>query len=882
MPVGVLDTDPQFITPAVAADESPGYAKLDYSSTLADLARCSDVSVRLSHCVAKDPILGRTPIGEYLTDPEAAFLRSLKTPNLGNKTAQELRLLIEAFGRNHSVHIVKDVTQKRDERIVTVQPRDVILAILRQFRFPDALLQLDISVRLRRVLDELAECQRRGQKPGILFPTLADIAERWGEASPTLLRLENFGRKSLDELKHAIEDLLHRWLANRIPADRLPTALPIDGSLRNFDPKFVESLLEVYPSLSEDFIDPNDPQYVFEKGINICERIERIIDGLSDKEKDVLYRCFGLRGYSTKTLEEIGNEFYVTRERVRQIESKAIKRLQVGARSAAFKHLLDRDANALWDTLSLGSELLLPEDLELRRHSVNPIHQLALIVVYRDLRAWVSQAGTPFEPGWLRTDRPVEAVRAIVKAVEKHLRNLPLPRSIRGIAEDLAVAPADVALAVRASGRFRAFEDYVVYSVVGPQARRTVRFHKVFLEQQKENLLDFTMPLGMYLTRYPEDNAVARIFDLQMRRAPHLFASVFDSVWLPLSDHGVSSRRRGSIQYNNAAFAADHEYDDDTIGNWLARTLRALGPTRGVGLRDRAKAELRPAIPASSIQAILVMDPTFIRLAPGVFGLREHTAALSGETAVFPDEFFSSTHCRCYAMARKAGEPINLYPAWNFAFEAQLCRWSRLHHRNDLYRSLLSVADPESWPVPDEERTAWAHTKSVYGRYEFDALQPSIRGAVLPDEGHVLGALAVLGTLGGLSWVSVNRTASRRLDSSHAVAGLALLVALNAVKPAGQWQERHLPGADHSSVFASMAIERTRTGVPHWTNGNLRLLLEEALVKLPERDLGWVNENEARALIEGLLQSPKTETPIFEPVEPEDILGSDWTAQFSE
>jgi DNA-binding CsgD family transcriptional regulator len=185
---------------------------------------------------------------------------------------------------------------------------------------------------------------------------------------------------------------LHRRLAKLIPADRLPATFTLDESFENFAPKFAESLLELYPSLSEDIIDPSDPQFVLEGGVDVREQIECIISSLSNKEKDVLLRRFGLQGHRTKTLEEIGNEFYVTRERVRQVEARAIRRLQVGTRFAAFKHLLAHEANTLWDTLSLGSELVLPDDLEQRDRNIDPVQQLAVAVVYGNLGKWVSEA----------------------------------------------------------------------------------------------------------------------------------------------------------------------------------------------------------------------------------------------------------------------------------------------------------------------------------------------------------------------------------------------------------------------------------------------------------------------------------------------------------
>ena len=61
---------------------------------------------------------------------------------------------------------------------------------------------------------------------------------------------------------------------------------------------------------------------------DIQNNLEQWIDELPEKQREVLSRRFGLRGHETSTLEDVGREIGLTRERVRQIQVEALKRLR--------------------------------------------------------------------------------------------------------------------------------------------------------------------------------------------------------------------------------------------------------------------------------------------------------------------------------------------------------------------------------------------------------------------------------------------------------------------------------------------------------------------------------------------------------------------------
>jgi RNA polymerase primary sigma factor len=70
---------------------------------------------------------------------------------------------------------------------------------------------------------------------------------------------------------------------------------------------------------------------------SLCKEIERSLSTLTHREAEVIRLYFGLNGKHSHTLEEIGEEFNITRERIRQIKEKGIKRLKHTSKSRVLK-----------------------------------------------------------------------------------------------------------------------------------------------------------------------------------------------------------------------------------------------------------------------------------------------------------------------------------------------------------------------------------------------------------------------------------------------------------------------------------------------------------------------------------------------------------------
>ena len=76
---------------------------------------------------------------------------------------------------------------------------------------------------------------------------------------------------------------------------------------------------------------------------SLTETVRQVLDSLSPREAKVLRMRFGIEMQSDHTLEEVGKQFDVTRERIRQIETKALRKLRHPSRADKLKSFVESD-----------------------------------------------------------------------------------------------------------------------------------------------------------------------------------------------------------------------------------------------------------------------------------------------------------------------------------------------------------------------------------------------------------------------------------------------------------------------------------------------------------------------------------------------------------
>ena len=175
------------------------------------------------------------------------------------------------------------------------------------------------------ILQALAEQARIVRLPLNKIGSISKINRAFSELEqkferpPSTSELAEFLDCSLQEVKQALSSNGRH--------------LSMDAPLISDD----ESSSSMYEILEGDDLPSPEIKLINE---SLRKDIERSLNILSQRESDVLKLFYGLGGYKSHSLDEIGIQFELTRERVRQIREKAIRRLKNSSKNKMLKHYL--------------------------------------------------------------------------------------------------------------------------------------------------------------------------------------------------------------------------------------------------------------------------------------------------------------------------------------------------------------------------------------------------------------------------------------------------------------------------------------------------------------------------------------------------------------
>lgn len=823
--------------PLVGSEETRAIKLRD--CRIADLVADNNVSVRLSNSIAQAEAankLSLATIGDYLdAGSQAPGILMGEVRHFGRKSARELDELViaECSGwhtRDNSTsgETIDDVEERRAE----------LMSLIADEKLGDIARSDILSTRLANVLNQ----------PEFAEILLTDALADYEKLVARLLRSPNCGCTSVKEFhvictKHVGLRLAQVGLSGADFESAL--SILLSGTGRKEKPSV---LLEMANAAKQQV-------HSLLEHATLAQRLDWLLAELDDRDREIIRRRSGIGQDSAETLEEIGACFGVTRERIRQIEAKSLRRIKKRIRGIPIQGLLDAEAHSQWTALSEGKPILLIGDLHGRRRAVCPYVSLALNITNVSLSDWLDRIACRFPLGWHVSAASFGAIEETAACLRSLIKTKPLPRAAASF--EGCGSPETIQSACELIIGNPVHLGYVMPARVGARLGRLVGLHSILGEVGNPVMID-TLLLD-YHARFPGDPCRVRDAEIVMKAAPHLFLEIEEGRWHALGIHGEAP---GFAAAKSQALAPPTE-DPGTIAHALQTTLKQRGPTCLGELLGDVEEILPEGRSINSIGPVLLTRPElFVRALPGVYALPEQISAEDELEAKDLEPLFNDNQARLYALARYAGEPRKIFPFWTVKSEYELCRWARHSGGAEIFGSLLSIADVEAWPLSASEREHWNHVKRWQGRFRLGSALRHASAYNRPDLDRVLAACFYAQSTGSLNWMAANRLTGRKTDS-HGGAGLvALLVQLGVLEEPDsegyRWQLSHRAKPAAKTVGQLLADELAKNGVLHWES---RLGQEiAARAATAEQNRKWVDATAVTSMLGSSEQSdPKDE-----------------------
>ncbi len=287
-------------------------------------------------------------------------MRQLKiTKSITNRESQSLEKYLQEIGKvdlltpEEEVDLAKKIKQGDQEALERLTKANLrfVVSVAKQYQnqglsFSDLINEGNLGL--------IKAAQRFDETRGFKFISYAvwwirqSILQALAEQS-RIVRLPLNKVGSLNKINRAFSELEQEFerepspeeLAEvlEIPTDEVETTLGVAARHVSMDAPFVDgednSLLDVLENGSTPKTDSE-----LEYNESLRKEIERSLNTLTERQMDVIKLYFGIGVEHPMSLEDIGEKFGLTRERVRQIKDKAINKLRSASRSKLLKHYL--------------------------------------------------------------------------------------------------------------------------------------------------------------------------------------------------------------------------------------------------------------------------------------------------------------------------------------------------------------------------------------------------------------------------------------------------------------------------------------------------------------------------------------------------------------
>lgn len=371
----------------------------------------SNTSVRLLN-VAKNQDFPFKTVRDFISSssPEQEILR---LQNAGKKSAAEFMCLMQEFLNNPEINLPSKASD------IFEDARSALLESLKVYKFPSCILHSNIMipVRLQKVLRNMEEDK------GSPFSSLADCLQNFTNLERHFKRYPNAGRKSFSELEKAIEVGFKRITqAASIPEEHASDLFlfllgrnALSGDVVVSLPGYQASLLDLQKT------ENGEPLLLPEAEIGFEVTAEHLLSTLNEileeRVLEIINRRFGIGNYDCHTLQRVADVCSVTRERVRQLESGAIKRLRK-LQSRLFKSYLDERETEILVKLFQDRHFFSDDEVKKRFSALDALENLCVAVAYDEPRLYLKGRCDLYGGYWIASSLATEAKEVLIEKID--------------------------------------------------------------------------------------------------------------------------------------------------------------------------------------------------------------------------------------------------------------------------------------------------------------------------------------------------------------------------------------------------------------------------------------------------------------------------------
>lgn len=333
--IGELDFDPEKLEKLYDAIEAQG---IEIVEDMGDI-KIDDIDLELSDGKAGDGSSHTSDQGITIDDPVKVYLKEIgRVPLLSSEEEIELALRIS----DGDVAAKQRLSEANLRLVVSIAKR----YLGRGMQFLDLIQEGNLGL--------IKAVEKFDYTKGFKFSTYATwwirqaITRAIADQARTI-RIPVHMVETINKVKKVQSQLLHQN-GHEPSADEISKEIdmPVD-KVREImrvaqEPVSLETPIgEEEDSHLGDFIPDNDAPAPADAASHtmLREQLSDVLSTLTPREEKVLRLRFGLEDGRSRTLEEVGKEFNVTRERIRQIEAKALRKLRHPSRSRKLKDYLD-------------------------------------------------------------------------------------------------------------------------------------------------------------------------------------------------------------------------------------------------------------------------------------------------------------------------------------------------------------------------------------------------------------------------------------------------------------------------------------------------------------------------------------------------------------